>query len=46
MHGYGTLTWKDGKEYVGYFSNDKRDGQGTFKWKDGRVYDGTWKDGK
>jgi hypothetical protein len=26
MHGYGVLTWKDGKKYEGYFVNDKREG--------------------
>jgi hypothetical protein len=46
MHGYGLLTWKDGKKYEGYFVNDKREGQGKFTWKDGRIYDGMWKDGK
>ena len=46
MHGKGLLKWKDGKQYLGEFVNDKREGHGTFLWKDGRIYDGAWKDGK
>ena len=36
MHGYGILTWKDGKRYEGDFFNDKREGHGKFTWADGR----------
>lgn len=46
MHGRGLLKWADGKQYEGFFVNDKRQGVGVFKWKDGRVYDGEWLDGK
>ena len=46
MHGTGTLTWKDGKRYIGEFVTDKRDGHGKFIWADGRSYVGAWRQGK
>ena len=45
MHGYGTHTWPDGREYKGEYSNDKKHGKGIFKWPDGKIYDGMWSNG-
>ena len=28
MHGYGEFIWADGKKYVGFYKNDKKDGFG------------------
>jgi len=49
-HGFGTMTWANGKKYQGDFRNGKRDGTGTL-WlmKDGnlrKVYSGYWKEGR
>jgi hypothetical protein len=48
MHGYGEFFWKDGKRYVGYYENDKKDGFGIYYWASpqSRVYIGFWKNGK
>ena len=41
------MVWKtNGEEYIGQFSENKRDGDGTFKWKDGKKYIGGWEKGK
>ena len=44
--GQGTLTWSDGRKYVGEWKDGKYHRQGTFTWSDGRKYVGEWKDGK
>ena len=44
--GQGTLTFPDGKKYVGEFKDGKRNGQGTFTWPSGTKYVGEFKDGK
>ncbi len=46
MHGQGVYTWLDGRNYIGDFVNDKKEGHGIFKWADGRVFNGVWKNGK
>ncbi len=47
MHGYGEFRWKDGKKYVGYYANDKKEGFGIYYWATpNRVYIGFWKAGK
>ena len=46
MHGYGVLTWPDGKFYKGNYQNDKKNGFGEFYWTDGSIYKGLWRDGK
>ena len=28
MHGYGEFKWSDGKKYIGYYINDKKEGFG------------------
>ncbi len=38
MHGQGTLTFTDGRKYIGEFKEDLMDGKGTFEWPDGRKY--------
>ncbi|MBO1223489.1 MAG: PDZ domain-containing protein [Candidatus Scalindua sediminis] len=43
-HGYGTMTYLDGRKYVGEFKNDNLDGQGRHTWPEGDVYVGEWKD--
>lgn len=43
-HGYGRLTWPDGRQYVGHFSKGKRDGRGIQTRADGSIeHCGTWK---
>ena len=44
--GQGTLTFPDGKKYVGEFKDGKRHGQGTFIWPSGTKYVGEFKNGK
>lgn len=47
MHGYGEFTWKDGKKYAGYYTQDKKEGFGIYYWANpNRVYIGFWKGGK
>jgi hypothetical protein len=47
MHGYGEFKWKDGKKYLGYYVNDKKEGFGIYYWASpNRVYIGFWKGGK
>jgi hypothetical protein len=41
--GTGTMTWPDGRQYVGHFTNGKRDGVGKMTYPDGRIEDGAWK---
>jgi len=47
MHGYGEFTWKDGKKYIGNYTNDRKEGFGIYYWSNPvRVYIGFWKNGK
>ena len=47
MSGYGEFKWKDGKIYIGYYLNDKKDGFGIYYWAtSGRAYIGFWKNGR
>lgn len=47
MHGYGEFNWTDGKKYIGFYKNDKKDGFGIYYWEEpNKVYIGFWKDGK
>ena len=32
MDGKGKFVWPDGREYVGYYKNDKKEGHGIFTW--------------
>ena len=45
-HGDGTITFSDGRKYVGEFKDDKFNGQGTITFSDGRKYVGEFKDEK
>ena len=40
------MKFTDGDEYVGSFSNGKREGQGVWKSAKGIFYEGQWKDDK
>ena len=44
--GLGTLTYTDGKKYVGSFSGDLPEGFGTLISPDGSVYEGSFKNGR
>lgn len=44
--GKGTLTYADGKVYVGEFLRGKKHGQGEERHPNGSVLSGVWKDGK
>jgi len=46
MHGEGVFVWRDGREYIGAYRDDKKEGKGTFTWPDGRKYVGDWHLGK
>jgi len=47
MHGYGEFNWTDGKKYIGFYKNDKKEGFGIYYWDEpNKVYIGFWKDGK
>ena len=46
IEGQGSVTYPDGRQYVGEFKDGKENGQGTFTWTDGDKYVGEWKDGK
>ena len=40
------MTYEDGKQYIGEFAFDFRNGQGKIIWADGSSYDGNWVTGK
>ena len=46
MNGRGKFIWPDGREYIGDYKNDKKEGHGVLTWPDGRKYDGSWKNGR
>ena len=46
MNGYGEYFWTDGRKYIGYYLNDKKDGFGIYIWNEDRAYFGFWKEGK
>ena len=45
-HGRGTMTWPDGRKYVGNWNSNTMYGRGTMTWPDGRKYVGVWEDDK
>jgi hypothetical protein len=45
-HGQGTMTYTDGRKYVGGWKDGKPNGQGTLTYPNGVKYGGDWKDGK
>ena len=38
MEGFGVYTWSDGRIYIGYYKEDKKNGFGIYRWSDGREY--------
>ena len=45
-NGQGTITYPDGRKYVGEYKNGKIwNGQGTKTWTNGDMYEGEFKDG-
>jgi hypothetical protein len=42
-YGTGAMTWPDGRQYAGHFTNGKMDGVGKMTYPDGRIEDGSWK---
>ena len=45
MNGYGEMIYKDGKIYIGYSVNNKKEGFGMLIWKQkGKAYIGFWKE--
>ena len=43
MHYKGVFKWPDGREYIGEYVNDKKEGYGEFRWAGGRSYRGYWR---
>ena len=41
-----TMTWMDGRSYVGCFVDNRREGHGLCIQKNGKKYEGMWVDGK
>ncbi len=41
-HGQGTLSFKNGDQYVGQWHADKKHGQGTYIYADGEKFVGQW----
>jgi hypothetical protein len=44
--GMGTMTWPDGRQYVGQFHDGQMDGTGKMTYPDGKIEDGKWAQGK
>jgi len=42
LHGFGVLTWEDGRRYEGEFENGILQGQACMTWPDGRTYTGQY----
>ena len=45
-HGRGTIEWKNGAKYSGYWAFGKKNGKGEYKYPDGTIYVGEWKKNK
>ena len=45
-HGRGYFKWSDGEKYIGYWSNNKREGQGINYYNNGNIYKGMYKNGQ
>ena len=41
-HGYGTMTYKDGSIYSGYFVKGLREGHGSCSFSNGERWEGSW----
>ena len=44
--GHGTMTYANGRVYVGEWKNNKRHGQGTLSYPDGGIRKGIWSSNK
>jgi hypothetical protein len=40
----GTMTWPDGRAYVGQFRYGKMEGKGRMTYSNGKVEDGVWRE--
>jgi len=45
-HGYGLMTYSDGRVYEGEFKNNLKDGNGKFIFPNGLIYEGEFKNNK
>ena len=45
-NGQGTITYPNGRKYVGELKDGKKHGQGTKTWSNGDKYVGEYKNGK
>ena len=46
QNGQGTMTYSDGRKYVGGFKGLNYHGQGTLTYPDGRKYVGEWRNSR
>lgn len=42
MNGIGIYIWKDGRQFQGYYKDDKKHGYGIYIWPDTKSYAGWW----
>ena len=45
-HGYGEISWPDGRKYAGQWVNGKQHGHGTYVSSKGETVQGEWLNGK
>jgi hypothetical protein len=45
MHGHGTFLWPDGRQYIGGYVSDLKEGFGIFMWPNGKRFEGNWRRG-
>lgn len=45
-HGFGVLSWQDGRRYEGQFVHGVLEGTATMSWPDGRTYVGQYRNNK
>ena len=45
MEGFGLYSMQEGRQYLGEFQDNNRDGVGVQKFSDGRGIFGTWEGG-
>ena len=47
MNGFGEFYWPDNKKYIGFYSDDKKEGFGFYLWEfPKKIFIGFWKGGK
>ena len=42
QHGYGHEKWSEGSEYVGVYTDGRKEGIGMYRWPNGNVFKGHW----